>query len=111
MNSQQVFELLESKQQELIKRISAIEADFKKGRSADFTEQTTESENDEVLDEIHREAKAELKLIRGALLRLENNEYGSCTQCDGDIPTERLAALPYTTLCINCAQLGENHAN
>ncbi|GHE97254.1 TraR/DksA family transcriptional regulator [Thalassotalea profundi] len=111
MNSQQVFELLENKQQELIKRISAIEADFKKGRSADFTEHTTESENDEVLDEIHREAKAELKLIKVALLRLENNEYGRCAECDGEILPERLAALPYTTLCINCAQLGENYVN
>ena len=103
MNLQPISELLENKQAELLKRISAIEADFKKGRSADFTEQTTESENDEVLDEIHREAKAELQLIKAALTRLDNGHYGKCSECDSDIHAERLAALPYTTLCINCA--------
>ncbi|MGB1199394.1 MAG: TraR/DksA family transcriptional regulator [Thalassotalea sp.] len=103
MNLQQISTLLENKKQELIQRIMAIEADFKKGRSADFTEQTTESENDEVLDEIHREAKIELQRVEDALTRIENGGYGKCAECESDIMPERLSALPYTTFCINCA--------
>lgn len=103
MNSHQISKILQDKHIELLKRISAIEADFKKGRSADFTEQTTERENDEVLDAIHQEAELELRLVKEALTRLENGQYGKCSECHGDILPERLSALPYTQICINCA--------
>ena len=63
MTSQELKILLENKQTQLTKRISAIEADFHKGRSQDFAEQATETENDGVLDEIHHEAKIELSLV------------------------------------------------
>lgn len=103
MNSNQISKILHDKHIELSTRISAIEADFKKGRSADFTEQTTERENDEVLDAIHQEAALELRLVKEALARLENGQYGKCSECNGDILPERLSALPYTQICINCA--------
>ena len=101
---EQLSEILKDKKVELTKRIAAIEADFKKGRSADFSEQTTESENDEVLDEIHHEAKAELSLISNAIKRIESGHYGVCEHCAEDINPERLKALPYVTTCIECAK-------
>jgi RNA polymerase-binding transcription factor DksA len=103
MTSQQLSTLLKTKQQELSKRISAIEADFHKGRSQDFAEQATETENDDVLDEIHHEAKAELRLVNEALQRIDSGLYGSCASCDKPINPDRLSALPYTTKCIDCA--------
>ena len=104
MQQEQLSEMLLVKKAQLSKRIAAIEADFKKGRSADFSEQTTESENDEVLDEIHHEAKVELSLICQALQRIENGRYGVCQQCDEMIGEQRLQAIPYTTCCIDCAE-------
>jgi RNA polymerase-binding transcription factor DksA len=103
MPSQEISILLKDKQAQLSKRIAAIEADFHKGRSQDFSEQATETENDGVLDEIHHEAKAELKLVISALQRIDNGLYGHCEACDEPIKAERLVALPYTDRCINCA--------
>jgi len=103
MPSQEILSLLKDKQVQLTKRIAAIEADFHKGRSQDFAEQATETENDGVLDEIHHEAKAELKLVIIALQRLDSGIYGQCEECDEPIKAERLLALPYTARCINCA--------
>ena len=103
MTNQQLSTLLKTKQQELSKRISAIEADFHKGRSQDFSEQATETENDGVLDEIHHEAKAELRLVNEALQRIDSGLYGSCETCSEPINPDRLSALPYTTKCIDCA--------
>lgn len=102
--SEQLLNTLKDKKVELKTRITAIEADFKKGRSADFSEQTTESENDEVLDEIHHEAKIELSLVNNAISKLQQGHYGTCESCDDDINPERLKALPYTTTCIKCAK-------
>lgn len=103
MSQQQTFEALKNKQAELMHRIQAIEDDFKKGRSQDFSEQTTESENDQVLDEIHHEAKYELRQVNQALYRLENDLYGICSECEEPIALARLQALPYTNTCIDCA--------
>ncbi len=104
MNIEQIKATLIEKQTELTTRIIAIENDFKKGRSQDFSEQTTETENDEVLDEIHHEAKLEAQQIKNALVRIESGDYGTCSDCDEIINPQRLAALPYTNTCINCAQ-------
>lgn len=103
MTSKEITVLLEDKQEQLTKRIAAIEADFHKGRPQDFAEQVTETENDGVLDEIHHEAKLELTLVKLALIRLAEGLYGYCSECDEPINRDRLSALPYTTKCINCA--------
>ncbi|MFB1016184.1 MAG: DnaK suppressor protein [Alteromonadaceae bacterium] len=95
---------LEEKKTQLVTRIDAIERDFKKGRSPDFTEHMTESENDEVLKGICQEAQAELRQVNAALISIENGEYGHCVQCAEKIAVGRLKALPYTNTCINCAQ-------
>lgn len=103
MNNEILRDLF-TKQGELLKRISAIEADFKKVRSQDFAEQTVENENNEVLNEIHHEAKIELSLVNQAIARCENSEYGNCSQCAEPINPERLKVLPYIDTCINCAE-------
>jgi RNA polymerase-binding transcription factor DksA len=103
MPTKELSSILKAKQAQLSKRISAIEADFHKGRSQDFAEQATETENDDVLDEIHHEAKAELSLVNEAIQRMDDGLYGNCSTCDEPINPDRLTALPYTTKCINCA--------
>lgn len=40
--------------------------------------------------------------IDEALKRVEEGVYGSCLQCNKLIAKKRLAALPYTELCIEC---------
>jgi RNA polymerase-binding transcription factor DksA len=104
MTHQETLISLTDKKSQLEHRIRAIEADFHKGRSQDFSEQATETENDGVLDEIHHEAKIELQQVVEALHRLEHDKYGLCAQCDEVINPERLHVLPYTNTCINCAQ-------
>ena len=49
-----------------------------------------------------------LGLIEAALGRVEDGTYGRCTQCDGAIPKARLNAIPYTPVCIKCAEAREN---
>ena len=50
-----------------------------------------------------------LGLIEEALVRIEGGEYGKCIECDGAIPKTRLNALPFTPVCIRCAEKNENH--
>lgn len=41
--------------------------------------------------------------IEAALERIEDGVYGSCVECEGKISKTRLNAIPYTALCIKCA--------
>lgn len=53
-----------------------------------------------------------LSACEEALARMAAGTYGICERCGRTIPEERLAALPYTSLCVDCsAELSEAHAN
>ena len=43
-----------------------------------------------------------LRLIDSALSRIHNDRYGVCMRCNKKIPTERLEAIPYALMCIEC---------
>jgi DnaK suppressor protein len=47
--------------------------------------------------------------IESALERIASGSYGRCVQCDGAIPKARLNAIPYTPVCIKCAEMQESH--
>lgn len=50
-----------------------------------------------------------LAKIDEALERIEEGTYGKCSECDGVIPKTRLNAIPYTPVCIKCAEQLENN--
>ncbi len=66
---------------------------------ADTATETYDRELDYTLEENSGHVLAE---IDAALERITNGTYGRCTNCDGQIPVERLEALPWATLCIEC---------
>ena len=43
-----------------------------------------------------------LKLIDSALSRIQQGQYGHCIKCGRNIPQERLEAIPYALMCIEC---------
>jgi RNA polymerase-binding protein DksA len=49
-----------------------------------------------------------LAAIEVALEKVEDGTYGQCEECGVAIAKARLQAIPYTPLCIKCAQLMEN---
>ena len=106
-SNQSTVDHLQNLRGELTRRITAIEADIHHKTEPvekDFAEQVTQRENDEVLSAIDEEAKQTVHLIDAALARLKNGTYGICAICGEEIPEKRLAALPYVSTCIACAE-------
>jgi RNA polymerase-binding protein DksA len=66
---------------------------------ADTATETYDRELDYTLEENSEHVLAE---IDAALKRIEDGTYGICTNRGEQIPVERLEALPYATLCIDC---------
>ena len=74
----------------------------------DFAEQATQNENDEVMDYLGNSARTEIEMIKQAIARIDNGQYGICQVCDEPISKERLEALPYSNMCIKCASKAEH---
>jgi RNA polymerase-binding protein DksA len=68
---------------------------------ADTATETYDRELDYTLEENSEQILAE---IDAALKRIEAGTYGICTNCGKQIGEERLDALPWATLCIDCAR-------
>ena len=49
----------------------------------------------------------QLALIDEALLRIDDEEYGPCQNCQNAINPKRLAAIPWARYCLNCQELLE----
>ena len=48
-----------------------------------------------------------LNMIDAALARMKNDHYGVCMSCSRKIPRERLEAIPYAVLCVQCKSYEE----
>lgn len=45
-----------------------------------------------------------LEKIEAALERIEDGTFGVCDECGVKIPKTRLNAIPYTPVCVRCAE-------
>jgi RNA polymerase-binding protein DksA len=52
----------------------------------------------------------EIRTIDQALARLKEGTFGICEQCEKKIAPERLKAIPYTRLCLDCQRREEEQA-
>ena len=57
-----------------------------------------------------RAVKTRLRQIEEALARFEDGTYGVCERCGKEIDIARLEAIPYTTLCLRCAEARDYRA-
>src|SRR6266513_1360584 len=48
-----------------------------------------------------------LEMIDGALVRIEDGQYGKCIHCGQPIQEKRLEAVPWARYCLRCADLNE----
>ena len=95
---------LKKLKKELKKRVKDIKKSLMSKRSADWEEAAVEAENDEVLEAIYSETADELQQVKFALNRISSGVYGECAECGDNINKKRLDIMPFTALCIKCAQ-------
>ena len=55
----------------------------------------------------HKEQR--LTQVQAALKRLDEGKYGTCVRCANEINPERLKAIPYAALCVNCQERFERN--
>jgi RNA polymerase-binding transcription factor DksA len=109
MDTNHYRQILLERKREVSGRIKSIDHDIRHEElSADWSEQASERENDEVLESLGISSEEELSLIKYALLRIEAGNYFTCAECGDTIPRARLDLLPFTPHCVDCAENSEH---
>ena len=79
--------------------------------SADELDQIQHAqERDFAMGALDRES-VRLREIRAALGRIDRGSFGICLNCEEEIGAKRLAAVPWTALCIVCQEVAEQIAS
>jgi RNA polymerase-binding protein DksA len=80
---------------------SGLELSDYDNHPADAASETFERTKNYALDENFREI---IDSIDEALRKIEDGTYGTCDRCAQPIKVDRLKAIPYATLCIQCQE-------
>lgn len=56
---------------------------------------------------LREKERYELRILEDVILRIDDDSYGQCEDCAGDIPIKRLEACPWTTQCVTCKEKEE----
>jgi DnaK suppressor protein len=99
-------EVLRTKQAELSGRSRGLES-IAIERSADVLEEVQyKSERELAIAGLNRESEIR-RNVAMALIRINENSFGTCVHCDGEISRRRLEAVPWTPFCIRCQEAAD----
>ncbi len=73
----------------------------------DFADIASDDMDRKMLEVIGTKDLKRMKLIDSAISRIEQGKYGLCMKCGKKIPRERLEAIPYALMCIECQSADE----
>ena len=97
--------LLDSKTQ-ILKHLASESEEFQEliqdMKAKDLADIAADDIDRKTLEALGSQELKRLRLIDSALARIENGHYGVCMSCSKKIPRERLEAIPYAFLCVEC---------
>jgi RNA polymerase-binding protein DksA len=70
--------------------------------SKDVADIASDDIDRKMIEAIGTQELKRLKLIESALTRIKQGKYGYCIKCCKRIPQDRLIAIPYALMCIEC---------
>lgn len=91
-------------------KINRTDEDFRNvlGNSGkDSADLATDDLATKKMDAISQVDANRLKAVEQALIRIKNGKYGVCALCGKRIPEERLRAIPYALMCLDCKNASE----
>ncbi|MDC7219725.1 MAG: TraR/DksA family transcriptional regulator [Spirochaetales bacterium] len=108
-----MYDVLKSMRGELLKNLISENEDFKAAvEDLGLNDLADVASNDidcRTLEVLGNRDKLQLEKIDAAISRIKNGTYGICASCTKMISKDRLEAIPYAALCIDCKQKAEKN--
>jgi len=78
---------------------------------ADISDDAARSYDRKLQGDLEKQEWNKLKQVEAALEKVAQNKYGTCEQCEAEIPEARLEIMPYAEFCTQClSEIEENDA-
>jgi RNA polymerase-binding protein DksA len=110
-NIERMKQSLQGLKSEIISNLVASNKDFKEiveGMDPkDLADVASDDIDRKMIEALGSQELKRLKLIDSALTRIEQGKYGLCIKCGKRIPQDRLEAIPYALMCIECKSAEE----
>jgi len=91
---------------EIISKLLVSNEDFKEIVEAmdpkDLADVASDDIDRKMIEALGSQELRRLRLIDAALTRIQQGKYGFCMKCSKKIPHERLEAIPYALMCVEC---------
>ncbi len=103
----EVKEKLLAERETLITKLKGNDLSVDDSETPDPVDLAVRNFSKNVMLAVSENESRQLALIDEALLRIEDEEYGVCQNCEKEINPKRLAAIAWARYCLNCQQLLE----
>ncbi len=107
LNLKEIKENLLAERASLIEKLKGNDLSVDDSETPDPVDLAVRNYSKNVMLAVSENESRQLALIDEALVRIEDDEYGVCQNCEKDIVPKRLAAIPWARYCIDCQQLVE----
>lgn len=106
-NLKEIKEKLLAERELLIEKLKGNDLSIDDSETPDPVDLAVRNYSKNVQLAVSENESKQLVLIDEALLRIDDNEYGSCQNCEKEINPKRLAAIPWARYCLDCQELLE----
>ncbi|RNC72323.1 MAG: TraR/DksA family transcriptional regulator [Desulfuromonadales bacterium] len=103
---EEMKDLLLKMKDEILKGINkAVKSGTESGAgepTGDIYDQASSERDRELGLLLNDRERGKLRQIDEALIRIEDDEYGVCEECEEEIPLGRLKVMPFARFCVRC---------
>ena len=107
LNLEDIKEKLLIERDLLIEKLKGNDLSVDDAETPDPVDLAVRNYSKNVMLAVSENESKQLTLIDEALVRIENDEYGTCQNCEKEINPKRLAAIPWARYCLDCQELLE----
>ncbi len=107
LNLDQIKDRLIAERENLLNKLKENDLSIDDSETPDPVDLAVRNYSKNVMLAVSENESRQLTEVDEALLRLEDDEYGNCQNCEKPINPKRLAAIPWARYCLDCQELVE----
>ncbi len=107
INLEEIKEKLIAERELLIAKLRGSNLSIDDSETPDPVDLAVKNYSKNVMMAVSENDSRQLVLINEALVRIDDDEYGLCQNCEQEINALRLNAVPWARFCLKCQELQE----
>jgi DnaK suppressor protein len=107
LNLKEIKDRLIAERENLLNKLKENDLSIDDSETPDPVDLAVRNYSKNVMLAVSENDSRQIILINEALERIDDEEYGSCQNCEKEINPKRLDAIPWARYCLNCQELVE----